>query len=309
MKISRIGGIIAAASIKRTKPLLKVGSISVIQRIVISYQQTGIFPIVVVTGAEEYEVRYQLSGYGVIFIRNEDSESAELFESVKLGLEYLQGKCDRVVFAPVNVPMFTADTLRVLLSEEGGIVTPSYKGCGGHPVVIAEGVIPDILAFEGEGGLRSAMAAMPEYRKVVSVPDPGVTITISDGEQLQELLAEHNHALLHPRVQLSLERESSFFNPRIKLLLYLIHDTHSVRSACDRMALSYGKAWNMLNKLEEETGFPIVERKHGGKRGGSTTLTQQGLKFLRAWIQFEDRVFCFTQAEFVSLFHDSGLIS
>ncbi len=308
MKISRIGGVIAAASIKRTKPLLQVGSISVIQRIVISYQQAGIFPVVVVTGAEEYEVRYQLSGYGVIFIRNEHAECPELFESVKLGLEYLRGKCDRVVFAPVNVPMFTADTLRKLLCEKGDILTPSYHGMGGHPVVLGDSVLEDILAYEGQGGLRGAIASMPERRKAVPVSDPGISISVSDGEHLQERLLEHNHAMLHPRVQLSLERESSFFNPRIKLLLYLIHDTHSVRSACDRMALSYGKAWNMLNKLEEETGFPIVERKHGGKRGGSTTLTERGLKFLLAWIQFEDRVFQFTQTEFVTLFCDSGLI-
>lgn len=124
---------------------------------------------------------------------------------------------------------------------------------------------------------------------------------------LEAYLAEHNRALLHPTVQLNLQKESVFFNTRIKLLLYLILDTHSVRSACDRMALSYGKAWDMLNKLEAETGYPITERKHGGKRGGNTTLTPQGLQFLRTWQKLEDNIFQFAQNEFSALFRDSGL--
>jgi len=55
MKISRISGVIAAASKKDAEPLLQIGTIPIIKRIVISFQQAGIFPIVVVTGAEEDE--------------------------------------------------------------------------------------------------------------------------------------------------------------------------------------------------------------------------------------------------------------
>ena len=69
MKLSKVGGIIAAANKKVAKPLLQVGEISIIRRIVITYQQAGIFPIVVITGAEETEVKKLLTKYGVIFLR------------------------------------------------------------------------------------------------------------------------------------------------------------------------------------------------------------------------------------------------
>lgn len=308
MKINRIGGIIAAASKKTALPLLQIGSISIIKRLVLSFQQAGIFPIVIVTGTEEFEVKYQLSGYGVIFVRNDDCEEPELFESVKIGLRYLQGKCDRMVFTPVNVPMFTSNTIRQLLAADSDIITPSYNGTGGHPIVLSEAVVPDILDFQGEGGLRSAIASLEHRRLVIPVDDPGISISIRDSGQLKERLAEHNQALLHPTVQLSLQKEHAFFNTRIKLLLYLIYDTHSVRSACTAMALSYGKAWDMLNKLEAETGFPIVDRRHGGSRGGNTTLTSQGLLFLRTWMQFEDEVFRYAQSRFSSLFHENGML-
>ena len=107
MRISKVGGVIAAANKKVAQPLLQVGTISVIRRIVITYQQAGIFPIVIITGAEEDEVKRQLATYGVIFVRNEEPDEPELLTSVKLGLSYLDGKCDRVMFTPVNVPMFT----------------------------------------------------------------------------------------------------------------------------------------------------------------------------------------------------------
>lgn len=309
MKISRIGGVIAAASKKDAEPLLKIGAIPVIKRIVISFQQAGIFPIVVVTGAQEEEVKYQLSGYGVIFIHNENCEQPELFDSVKIGLQYLYGKCDRIVFTPVNVPMFTPETLTRLLASEGKIVTPSFQRRSGHPIVLSETVIPEIIAYSGSGGLRAAISFMADRRIFIPVNDQGILISVRDSRQLEAHLSEHNQALLHPTVQLSLQKETIFFNTRIKLLLYLIYDTHSVRSACDRMALSYGKAWNMLNKLETEIGYPMVERKHGGRRGGNTTLTVQGMKFLKNWQQLEDNIFRFAQNEFSALFGNSGLFS
>lgn len=309
MKINRIGGVIAAASKKDAEPLLQIGTIPIIKRIVISFQQAGIFPIVVVTGTQEEEVKYQLSSYGVIFIPNEDYEQPELFDSVKIGLQYLLGKCDRIVFTPVNVPMFTPDTLNHLLASEGDIIVPSCRNQGGHPIVLSEAVVPQIISYPGKGGLRSFISSMGGRRTLVPVNDPGIHMTVRDCSQLEACLAKHNQALLHPTVQLSLQKESVFFNTRIKLLLYLILDTHSVRSACDRMALSYGKAWDMLNKLEAEAGYPMVERKHGGRRGGNTTLTPKGLQFLRNWLLLEDKVFRFTQNEFSTLFHDSGIFT
>ncbi|MDO5549984.1 MAG: NTP transferase domain-containing protein [Lachnospiraceae bacterium] len=302
MKISHIGGLIAAAGKRKAAPLLQVGQISIIKRIVITFQQAGIFPIVVVTGAEEDEVKYQLSKYGVIFVQDENCEYSELFDSIKIGLNYLRGKCDRVFFTPVNAPMFMPGTLLQLMKADGPIIVPSYQGRSGHPILFSDAIIPAVCSFNGSGGLRSAIASLDNVRQFVPVEDCGVLMTVHNIDQLNQRLAQHSHALLHPTLDISLRKERSFFNPRVKLLLYLIMDTCSVRKACDKMALSYGKAWNMLNELETEIGYPVVERKQGGSRGGATRLTARGLKFLKTWQQFEDRVFLYCQTEFNALF-------
>jgi molybdate transport repressor ModE-like protein len=302
MKISKFGGLIAAASKKAALPMLQVGTIPIIKRIVISFQQAGIFPIVIITGVDEDEVKYQLSNYGVIFIPNQQPEHPQLLDSVKIGLQYLSGKCDRVAFAPVNVPMFTPDTLIRLKNTRGEIVTPSYHGRGGHPVMLASSVIPDILAYEGGEGLRGAIRALELKRIWVPVEDKGILTSVHNEEQLQARLAEHNNAILHPVINMSIDRETAFFNARLKLLLFLISDTCNMKKACRAMSLSYGKAWDMINRLEIELGYSVVERRQGGKHGGNTVLTRRGTAFLLAYQQFEEEIFHFTQSQFQKTF-------
>ncbi|HWR23226.1 MAG TPA: NTP transferase domain-containing protein [Feifaniaceae bacterium] len=302
------GGIIAAASKRDAYPLLKLGSITAVRRVVLTFQQAGVFPVVIITGYAAEEIERQLADAGVIFLRNENYEKPQLFDSVKIGLSYLLPKCDRVVVTPVNVPMFSPDTLKKLMEMEGGIVTPSYLGKAGHPVVLHKEVIPDVLAYNGPAGLRGALAALESRRRWVNVEDEGILHNVYDLDRLNEHLDEHNRAILHPLVRLSIERETLFFNARTKLLLILIEDTQSVRSACDHMALSYGKAWEMLNALEQELGYPVVHRRHGGSRGGRTQLTEQGKAFLTAYGQFEQNVRAYAQQEFDSLFRETKLL-
>ena len=86
MRFGSVGAVIAAASKKDAVPLLKIGSIPIVRRIVLTLQQAGVFPIVVVTGTEELEVIRQVAPLGVVFIKNKECEKPELFSSVKLGL-------------------------------------------------------------------------------------------------------------------------------------------------------------------------------------------------------------------------------
>lgn len=188
MLISKTGGLIAAASKKQAAPLLQIGSIPIIKRIVLSFQQAGIFPIVIITGTDEFEVKNNLADYNVIFLRNDNFEAPPLFDSVKIGLEYLRDKCERVVFSPVNVPMFSPATLKQLIDTVGDIVSPSYKSQGGHPIVISTKMIPEIFSYTGDNGLRGATAALEAHRVWVEVNDEGILYSVHDVEQLKSNL-------------------------------------------------------------------------------------------------------------------------
>ena len=302
MKLSKVGGIIAVANKEVAMPLLQVGTIPIIQRIVITYQQVGIFPIVVVTGTEEDEIKRQLSPYGVIFLQNPDPDQPELMDSVRIGLEFLQHKCDRVAFTPVNVPMFSPVTLSELIRSDNDIAAPSYQGRGGHPVVLSSRVFPQILSYNGENGLRGALASCNVPRKWIPVEDKGVITNVRNEEELLAQLEEHNSAITHPVLHMKLEQESAFFSARLKLLLYLLGDTNNMRTSCAYSGIAHSKAWDMINQLERHLGYTVVERQRGGKSGGSTRLTRQGQDFLTAYHEFEQTVHQFTQDEFKKRF-------
>ena len=303
MFISRVGGLIAAASQKATRPTLRLGSISVIKRIVLTMQQAGVFPIVVVTGVEADEVKYQLAGRGMVFLFNEDYQEPELMDSVRMGLRFLQGRCERVVFTPVNVPLFSQETLHTLLAADGDIITPSYQRRGGHPIVLSDKVLAPLIAYAGENGLRGAIATMDAHRQWVEVEDEGVTLSIHQPAALLAHLKKHESDFLHPYLRLSLEGEEELFNARAKLLLLLIGETHSVRAASEMMALSASKAWDVLNKLEAAVHYPVITRRQGGQQGSGSDLTPEGLPFLIAFQRYEEQVIACSNRYFAEMLH------
>lgn len=300
------GGIIVAAGVasekNKTYPLYKIGSISIVKRIVLTFQKAGVSPIVVITGYKDYEIQHNLAHYGVIFLYNQNYENSQMFDSAKIGLKFLENKCNQVIFNPVSIPLFTPETIQKMIKCNKQLLSPSYRGKIGHPLLISCQLIPKILKYNGNKGMEGAIQSIGIEKYLMNVEDEGVLSDISDPNRLEKLLKKHNQRILHPFVKISIEKESLFFNSRTKLLLILIQNTHSVRNACKHMALSYSKAWNMLNQLEEELGYAVVNRKHGGRNGGKTYLTEEGERFLRKYEQFEQNIRKYAKDEFERLF-------
>ena len=307
-KGKKIGGIITATGKRNRKnefePLKELGNITIIKRLVLTFQRAGIAPIVVITGEQAEEVERHLANYGVVFLRNEKYKEMQMFESSQLGFAYLEGKVDRIVFTKVDVPLFTTDTVKYLLSKEGAIVSPVYKGKTGHPLCIDASFIPDILSYKGENGMKGFLHSVQSFRIWVDVEDEGILHDVGEEKNSIALLERHNQQIFHPYVRLSLEKEKLFFDGRAKMLLLLIDDTNSVRGACKKMAMSYSKAWNLLNEMETILGFSVVKRKHGGRDGGKTYLSESGKQFLNRYIALEDTVKAFAEQQFTQLFAD-----
>ena len=308
MQIGKTGGLIAAASKKATRPNLKLGSITIVQQIVLTFQQAGVFPIAVVTGVEADEVKYALAGRGVVFLYNEEYQDPELFASVRIGLDFLKDTCERIVFAPANVPLFSPATLQTLLAAEGDVVTPSLRHKGGHPIVLSNGVIPGLLSYQGGDGLRGALAGMKPQRRWVEVQDEGVLLNVHRQDALKAHLKQHKADFIHPYLRLGVEGEEELFSARAKLLLLLIGKTHSVRTAGEMMALSVSKAWNILNKLEKSLGYALITRRRGGSAGSGSELTPQGEAFLRAFQCYEEEVRAFSGGRFEEMMRGSGAL-
>ena len=258
------------------KPMLNIGSISVAQRVIANFRQAGINKIVMITGFNATMLERHLAGNNIIFLRNENYERTQMFDSVKIGLNYLSDKCERLLFTPVDVPLFTSQTVKKLLSSGAKLACPVCNGLTGHPLLISKELFPTILADSGDGGLKGAVDRCGAELVQIAVDDPGTVRDADTPEVFSALLELHNSQLIRPEISVALSKEKPFFDSRIATLLTLIDETSSVRAAGQRMQLSYSSCWNIIRRLEEQLSYSLVERNQGGSGGSRSLLTEKG---------------------------------
>ena len=270
------------------KPMLNIGSISIAQRVVATFQQAGVEKIVMVTGYNATLLERHLSGNGVVFLRNENYRTTQMFDSVCIGLRYLRDKCDRLLFTPVDIPLFTAATVRALLETDAPLACPAVDGETGHPTLIAASLFDRILADRGDQGLRDALERCGAELTRVPVEDRGILHDADTPEDYKALLKYHNEQLVRPVLSVSLAREKVFFDSRAAMLLQLIDETQSVRLACQRMQMSYSSGWNVIRTLESQLSRTLIRRSQGGAGGGKSSLTEDGKLLLARYEAYSD---------------------
>lgn len=104
------------------------------------------------------------------------------------------------------------------------------------------------------------------------------------------------------KVKVTIHKESSFFGPGIAHLIKNIDEIGSVKEACVTMGLSYSKGWFILNRAEQELGYPLIHRSHGGKDGGGASLTDEGRELLSRFEELESRVAAYAEDAFDDIF-------
>ena len=285
------GAVVVAAGMSSRmgdfKPMLNIGSISIAQRIIATLRQAGVDRIVMVTGYNALALERHLANNGVIFLRNENYEHTQMFDSAKIGLAYLQGKCDKILFTPVDIPLFTADTVRAVLGSGAELAFPVCEGRPGHPIMLSSPLIPALLADSGEEGMQGALSRCGGEMTPVPVEDAGILHDADTPEDYRALLKYHNRQLVRPVVSLALARELPFFDGKTAMLLTLVDETGSVRTACQRMQVSYSTGWNRIRTLETQAGCSLIERSQGGAGGGRSRLTAEGRELLRLFSALE----------------------
>lgn len=57
----------------------------------------------------------------------------------------------------------------------------------------------------------------------------------------------------------------------------------SLAASAEKMKISYRKAWELVRQSEKTLGFVLIEKHRGGKDGGNSTLSADGLKLVEAY--------------------------
>lgn len=282
-------------------PEKQYGCISAIERIALLLRLAGLRCIVVV--GEEKELPQKLAAsMGLIFLPA--PAGGEMLDSIRAGLSYLRARCARVLIAPVDVPVFSVDTVQRLLAADAPVCIPSCHGRGGHPIALRADCFDAVLAYRGGGGLRGAITASGLARCFVETEDVGVLPDGALGAAYESLLPGHDVARLRASCTLSVGREKTFYDPTAHLLLHLTEELGSLSAACQHMGLSYSKGRKMVAVMEEQLGFAVLETRQGGKDGGSSRLTDGARSLMRRYSALEEEMEAALAAVFARYFSD-----
>ncbi|GAB1476423.1 hypothetical protein MASR2M70_12570 [Bacillota bacterium] len=304
----KTGAVIVAAGMPEAsgefKPMLKVGTISMVQRIIANFQQADVFPVVLVTGYRGGELEKHVAKSGVICIRNGDYADTRMLDSAKLGFSYIMDKCDRTFFSPVDIPLFTVNTIKRLMESNASVVKPLCGNEEGHPILLSCKILQAVLDAGAGKGLDCILDQCCNDVEIIDVSDEGVLTDVDDPKVFEQLIEEHNKQLLRPSIEISLMREKKLFDKSGALLLHMIEYTGTVKGACEKMQISYSKAWKMLSALEENLGFPLIDRRPGGESGGGSQLTAEGRYLLERYERFVEQVKKYADASFKECFEN-----
>ena len=189
----KAGAVITAAGLstrmKAFKQTLTLGEMTFAEHVVSRFAAVGADPIVVVTGHRAAEVEQALAGYPVTFLHNPEYETTQMLDTVKIGFDYIRDHCDRVFLTPVDIPLFSVETLRSELAAEEPVVIPVDNRQTGHPILLDTALIPRILAYRGEGGLRGAIDSLGLTPCYVEVNDQGSLIDADTPDDYEKLRA------------------------------------------------------------------------------------------------------------------------
>lgn len=306
-----VGAVITAAGMssrmKDFKPLMYIGNIRILERVILNFRHAGIENIAVVTGYRSDDIEKYSRHMGVTYIKNTAYQSSKMFDSAMMGLEFLKGRCDRIFLCPVDVPLFMTETVQKLLRKRGDLLVPSYRGRAGHPILLSGEIVERLGQYDGKGGMKGAVDCGFLIPETVEVNDPGILYDADTQDDYQMLLEYHNRQMWHPQIRLTLEKETKFFGPGTAQLMTLIHSEGSVKEACIKMGISYSKGWKMISTVENTLGNSLVLRQQGGNNGGAATLTPAGIQFLETYKKYESRVKKLAEEEF-QIFFGQGIV-
>lgn len=194
--MSGLAAVIPAAGLSsrmgRFKPLLPLGGGTVLSRCVGLFRAAGIEHIVVVTGNRGEEVAEAARQLGAVPVHNADFEQG-MFSSMVTGVQAVPDDVEGFFVLPVDIPLVRLETVtrlaKAFRQTRPDVLYPRFLWERGHPPVINGALIPDILAHDGKGGLRTVLDAHESRARDLDVADIGTVRDLDHPEDYEQALS------------------------------------------------------------------------------------------------------------------------
>ena len=181
---------------KQCKQILPWGNTTILGRIIDVFQKCSIGEIVVVSGGYRSEVEAEVKKFGVNTIFNEKFENGEMVDSVKKGLSTIDETVDGVFIALGDQPMITSEDIIGMVnqhqSNKDKLVIPSYTWRRGHPWLIPQKFVPELLEIQVPKTLRDFINLHTEDISYYPVKSSNILADLDSPEEYERIKPKPN---------------------------------------------------------------------------------------------------------------------
>jgi molybdenum cofactor cytidylyltransferase len=174
----------------RPKLLLEWRGKTLVRRAVETAIQTGVSPIVLVTGPRDREMRDEIVDLPVIVAHNPDYARG-MSTSLNVGVAALPDETAGVIIMLSDQPLLSRDVLaRLVVSlaqPDALIVQPRYGGTPGNPVGFKRALFAELQSQQGDQGARELIRDHHEDVRYVDFEDPALQRDIDTPEDFEAL--------------------------------------------------------------------------------------------------------------------------
>ncbi|MFH1136834.1 MAG: NTP transferase domain-containing protein [Pseudomonadota bacterium] len=180
-----------SSRMKAFKPLLPLGDATVLEQAARPFLLDDKIETLVVTGCRAGELRPVLKRNGLGEVFNPEFDRG-MFSSVKAGVKALPRGTAAFFVLPVDIPLARPFTIGKLLKkfeeEAPRLIYPTFRGRAGHPPLIAADLAGPILAWNGDGGLKGALASFRDEALYLETPDRNILFDMDQPDEYQAML-------------------------------------------------------------------------------------------------------------------------
>jgi len=139
--------------------------------------------VIVVAGYSPERIRRLTRGLPGTEVAVNENFAAGMLSSIQAGIRLVRAR--RFFISPGDMPLIGAAVYQKLLAVEAEIVVPLCRGRRGHPVLMAAGLVPELLSEPPASSLGRFIGRRPW--QAVEVGDPGILADLDDLADSKEI--------------------------------------------------------------------------------------------------------------------------
>ena len=178
----------------RPKPLLLWHGRTLVEYQTATLREAGLSEVVVVLGHEADSIRPYITGPGVSSVVNPDFRLGRA-TSIKAGLRSADPDAEGILLLGADQPR-PAHIISAIIDsharERALITSPRFDGRGGHPLVFAASLRPELEAISEETeGIREVFRVHRTHVNEVVMGDPIVCLDLNTPDEYEEAKARY----------------------------------------------------------------------------------------------------------------------